>query len=439
MNQDSLVDENTSLLARSDSRLNADLVYTRFSPSKKRLILALICWNGLLSFFVGGVFTVSIPNIARDFGTTTDIVSWSISLCIVSGACGSLLGASNSTYYGRRPIYLIFLPVFVVGSFGVVFSTNVWEMMFFRALQAFGASPGMSVGGASIADIFPVEQRGFAMGTYMGICLLSPSVAPTLAGFAAYYGSWRTIQYILGFAGIIGFFAVFLLFPETSHPGSLGKDRAVAAGKPGVAFVNPFKALGILKSPNITFTKFGISNQVVIGLCFAPIGFGNIIGAPVAGRISDHFVVRWKERRGFWYPEDRLRASIVGALFLVPLSTLAIGIIVETIPTPLGLTLVMVGMFINGIGVDLVMTPTGAYCLDVLQNRSAEVMAATSAFRALVIGISSSFMVPMVHSIGSGWTNAVFSLVAWFGAFLLLVTIHHGQKLREFVDIGYSI
>jgi MFS family permease len=102
-----------------------------------------------------------------------------------------------------------------------------------------------------------------------------------------------------------------------------------------------------------------------------------IVGAPLAGYLSDRIVVTWREKRGSWYPEDRLRATLIGAAFLVPISTLAIGIIIDNIPGPLGLSLIMFGMFLNGIGVDTVLTPCGAYCVDILHHRSAEAMAAT--------------------------------------------------------------
>jgi hypothetical protein len=68
--------------------------------------------------------------------------------------------------------------------------------------------------------------------------------------------------------------------------------------------------------------------------------------------MSDIYIIRWKKlRSGVWYPEDRLRAAIPGALFLVPLTMIASGLLVEYVPGPVGLVLNLISLFINGLGV----------------------------------------------------------------------------------------
>ena len=76
-----------------------------------------------------------------------------------------------------------------------------------------------------------------------------------------------------------------------------------------------------------------------------------LVGAPLAGRLSDRIVVYYRKKRGGeWYPEDRLRATLLGAL-IVPLSVLASGLLTEYVPGTLGLTLNLVCLFMNGFGV----------------------------------------------------------------------------------------
>lgn len=121
------------------------------------------------------------------------------------------------------------------------------------------------------------------------------------------------------------------------------------------------------------------------------------VGAPIAGHLSDKYIRTWKAKRGFWYPEDRLRASLIGALILVPLSVLGSGLLTQYVGGPIGLTLNLLCLFINGLGVghtvaidwflsfsltffnrrkvDLVLGPSAAYIMDILQSRSAEAMA----------------------------------------------------------------
>lgn len=77
-----------------------------------------------------------------------------------------------------------------------------------------------------------------------------------------------------------------------------------------------------------------------------------LVGAPIAGLISDHTVMRWrKKRKGIWYPEDRLRASLIPLALIVPLPVVAFGFINTFVDGSLGLGLSLLCLFINGIGV----------------------------------------------------------------------------------------
>lgn len=78
------------------------------------------------------------------------------------------------------------------------------------------------------------------------------------------------------------------------------------------------------------------------------------VGAPIAGRIADKTIIRWKEKRGgVWYPEDRLRASIWGGLIFSPLSVLGCGLITHYIEGRTGLILCLIMLFVNGVGVSV--------------------------------------------------------------------------------------
>jgi hypothetical protein len=70
--------------------------------------------------------------------------------------------------------------------------------------------------------------------------------------------------------------------------------------------------------------------------------------------MSDKVLVKWRGRRGgVWYPEDRLRAAIPGALFLVPLSVLCSGLLTQFVDGKIGLFLNLVCLLVNGLGVSI--------------------------------------------------------------------------------------
>jgi MFS family permease len=80
----------------------------------------------------------------------------------------------------------------------------------------------------------------------------------------------------------------------------------------------------------------------------------DVVGAPISGYLSDMVVRRWKDKRnGVWVPEDRLRATYVGGLILVPLSVVAAGLTTTYIDGPVGLAINLVCLFTNGLGVSI--------------------------------------------------------------------------------------
>ncbi|KAF8803996.1 MFS general substrate transporter [Phlegmacium glaucopus] len=456
--------EETPLLPPRNLDHDHNEVYKRFTPARKRGILAIVSFTGLIPLFVSGTFIPSIPQIAKDLDSTGPIVGLAVSVSILATSLGTLFGASYSTFYGRKPVYLTALPLLFLGSLGVASSRTIPQLMSWRFIQAIGASPGLAVGTGVIGDIYRLEERGQAMGIFFAAVLLGPALAPLLAVkfilisfwfcFAAHYYSWRLLQQFLGLVGLFVFFLIMFFLPETYHPGERGVDKLDPSQLPKwrPVILNPLRPLWLLRSPNLlavvlllvplAYTigvRYNIKNEALIGACFLPAGVGNMIGAPLAGRLSDRIVVYYRKKRGGeWYPEDRLRATLPGALILVPLSVLISGLLTEYVPGTLGLVLNLICLFINGVGVDIVTSPSAAYFVDLVHSRSAEAIVANNTFCSLLISIAFSGILPMIGTYGLVVTNTASALLAWLGFGLLWFTIEYGERLRAVVDVGFS-
>ncbi|KIJ12566.1 Drug:H+ antiporter-1 family protein [Paxillus involutus ATCC 200175] len=437
-------------------------IYDRFSTAQKRTIVSIVSFAGLVPFFVSGSFVPSIPQVAKDLDATPAVVSLAVSLSVFAAAIGALVWSAYSAYYGRRPMYLWGMPFMSIGSFAVASSSNLSSLLFWRFVQTFGGAGGMSLGAAVIGDIYKLEERGTAMGSFFGATLVGLAIAPLCGGVAAEYWSWRGLHLALGVWGLLQMLLIHIFLPETAHPNTRGVDKLVRSRKM-VVWVNPFSSLGLLRSPNLmavtlangfvlvsdfvlliplAYTigvRYNITSDALIGACFLPNGLGNLIGAPISGYLSDMVVRRWKDKRnGVWIPEDRLRATYVGGLILVPLSVVAAGLTTTYIDGPVGLAINLVCLFTNGLGVDLVMVPIGAYNVDIMHSRSAEVMAATMAFRSLFLAPISGLIIPSIETIGVAATNGAAALLALVGYFLIWLTIRYGHRMRAYVDVGYS-
>ncbi|KAJ7714934.1 MFS general substrate transporter [Mycena olivaceomarginata] len=464
-----MASEDTPLLV-SDAELAHEALYNRFSPSRKRTIVALVSCSAILPMFASGSFIPSIPQIAADLNSTGPIVSFAVSLSIFGAALGSMLFATYSGYYGRRPMYLFGLPLLCLGSIGVATAKTIPQLMVFRFIQAFGTSGGLAVGGGVIGDIYKLTERGTAMGIFFAASLLGNAISPIVGGnkmisHQSRYSSWRNVQFGLFFVGLFVFLGMFALLPETSIPEESEETTIDRERKFKWVWLNPFSCLWLLRSPNLLFVactiagatvlytdyallvpiaytigaRYNITNEAIIGACFFPMGLGNIIGAPLAGMLSDRAVIKWRKRRGgVWVPEDRLRATLLGAATFVPLSIVLCGLITHFIPGPLGLALNLFCFFFNGLGVDLVLSPSSAYNVDVMHSQSSQMLAASVGLRSLLLSTAISGIVPSINHFGVLITNTAVGIIAWGGFILLWLTIKYGDKMRAWVDVGYS-
>ncbi|KAJ7897559.1 MFS general substrate transporter, partial [Mycena olivaceomarginata] len=329
---------------------------------------------------------------------------------------------------GRRPVYLFGL--LCVGSLGVGTATRVPELMFWRLIQAFGSSGGMSGGGGVIADLYKLTERGTAMGIFLAAALLGNALAPVIGGWVAHYASWRYLQLaLLAFGGLLTV-AMALYLPETSHPGTTGLEKLASAERSKADAVGGAETdSDSVDEPDnerarfrwVTFSsaaalvtefglqvpmattigvRYGITNEALIGACFIPMGLGNILGAPLAGWLSDR--------------ADRLRgSSALGAGLLVPLSILASGAITTWVPGT----------------VDLVLSPGSSYSVDV-------VMAASAGVRSMFLAAVVAGILPSIERYGVLGTDAIAAGIAWAGAIWLV--IQYGDRMRAWLDIGYS-
>ena len=89
-----------------------------------------------------------------------------------------------------------------------------------------------------------------------------------------------------------------------------------------------------------------------------------LVGAPLAGYLADRAVINGRARRGGeWVPEDRLRATLFGALVLVPLSVLLSGIAIDYVHGAVGIAINVVCLFVNGVAVRQIPMLIGAILL----------------------------------------------------------------------------
>jgi multidrug resistance protein len=238
----------------------------------------------LLILFVGvlmgaldlAIIGPALPAIQADLGIDPRALAWIFNIYVLFQLMGTPLMAKLSDRFGRRPIYVVNLALFGVGSL-ILAITNSFEVLLVgRAIQGFGAGGIFPVASAVIGDTFPPEKRGSTLGLLGAVFGIAFLIGPILGGILLRF-SWHWL-FLINLPVVVWLIwrALRLL------PGS------------GAAARKPFDAAGalllsaVLGSVAIVFTELDSSNFLasLTSLPVAPFAVLAVVLAPVFWRVE---------------------------------------------------------------------------------------------------------------------------------------------------------
>ena len=189
-------------VAGRGGRLQDDCLQKRVTS---RQLIAGSAIIGSIGTFSLHVLLPALPAIASAMQVAPHAAQLLISLSILSIALGNLIVAPLSDRYGRRPIVLFSLGLFVLGSAAGIVATSLDMLVVSRVVQAFGGGAAMSVMRATILDHFGPARAAAALAATATAILIAPMLAPTLGGFVLEWLDWRAVFALSGIMGLFTF------------------------------------------------------------------------------------------------------------------------------------------------------------------------------------------------------------------------------------------
>ena len=138
-------------------------------------ILAAITALGPMSM---QIFLPALPAIQDAFNVSPMQAQLVLSTSLISIAISALAYGPASDRYGRRPVMLIGLTIFLIGSLICVISTSIWVLIFGRIVQAIGGASGMVLSRAIIRDLYDRETAARMLAYMVTVLVFAPMVAP---------------------------------------------------------------------------------------------------------------------------------------------------------------------------------------------------------------------------------------------------------------------
>ncbi len=254
------------------AKLQADPHYWRF------LVFFLVIISALGSF-VNDMYTPALPAMTRFFGCSIPLAQMGLTMGMIGLALGQIILGPVSDTYGRKPVLIGSISLFIVAAVASVFSPNIHVFNLCRLFQGLGASGGYFLARTIPADVYSGRNLAKLMAIVGAINGFAPASAPVIGGVTADHFGWRGVFVVLAvFAALILFLSPYM---KETHPRAASTSgifsRAVGGYKRLLSNYRfmihvSFKgtALGLLfayisATPFILQTHYGLS-QTVYGL-----------------------------------------------------------------------------------------------------------------------------------------------------------------------------
>jgi MFS transporter, DHA1 family, multidrug resistance protein len=245
------------------------------------------------------IFMPSMPGLQKTFGIPYATAQLTLTLYLIGMAVCQLGYGPLSDRFGRRPLLLIGLSIFVCASILAIFAPSIEWLIAARLLQAIGGSAGIVLARAMVRDVFTREQSASMISYITMAFVMAPMVAPAIGGYLDGYAGWRGGFWLLSVLGSIVLIAAWFTLPETHVNRGPAQDGANLFSGAAQLFSIPrfvTYTLTLAFTSAVFFSFLGGAPHMMVdvlhhtpveyGLWFAVVSIGYMCGNFFSGRYT---------------------------------------------------------------------------------------------------------------------------------------------------------
>jgi DHA1 family bicyclomycin/chloramphenicol resistance-like MFS transporter len=234
------------------------------------VLLAAIAAAGPVSL---NIYLPALPAVQAAFGASVPDVQLTLSLALLAYASGLLMYGPLADRFGRRPVLLVSLVIFLAGTFLCLIAPSLGLLIAGRCVQAFGTAAGLIVSRAIVSDLFPRERMARTIASLTMVMVIGPTVSPSIGGWLVAQFGWRSVFAVMVVVGVAILLAVWRRLPET-------RDTAV----PTIGLREQWHAarrlLGLPAFAGLTFQGATIYTVFLVFVSTAPHVMATGLGRP---------------------------------------------------------------------------------------------------------------------------------------------------------------
>jgi EmrB/QacA subfamily drug resistance transporter len=184
-----------------------------YTQREKLLTMVGVLLIMLLASLDQTIVDTAMPHIITDL-QGFNLYTWVTTAYLLTSTVMVPIYGKLSDIFGRKPIFLIGVVLFLLGSAASGTSQTMTELIAFRAFQGLGAAALMPIAMAVVGDLFTPRERGKWQGVTGAVFGLSSILGPTAGGWITDHASWRWVFYINLPVGIAALLVLIFLMPS---------------------------------------------------------------------------------------------------------------------------------------------------------------------------------------------------------------------------------
>jgi DHA1 family bicyclomycin/chloramphenicol resistance-like MFS transporter len=270
---------------------------SRRQPVPVPLILLLIAASAISPLALN-IFVPSMPGMRSVFAVDFATVQLTLSLYFAGIAVSQVVIGPLSDRFGRRPVLLVGIALFVVASGVCATTTSIDALILGRIVQAAGGCTGIVLSRAMVRDLFDRDQAASMLGyVTMGMAVV-PMLAPAIGGVIDTWYGWRATFVLVGLVGAVVLVLIYARLPETNRSRVGGSVGSLLRAHGGLIRSLPFwgytltAAFGslcffaFLSGASYVMTEVLGRSTAEYGIYFALAAPGYILGNYLSGRLA---------------------------------------------------------------------------------------------------------------------------------------------------------
>lgn len=250
----------------------------------------------------------ALPEMARALATDYGTIQLTLSFYLVASALAQIGLGPITDKYGRRPVALAGMAIFVLGSAASVFATSVLMLVLGRIVQAAGGVTGFVVSRAVIRDLYGRDVAASKLGYVTMAMVIVPMLSPLVGGWIVLHFGYTAVFVFMAAAGAVALIFATVDLSETRQKGDsemgvsfmsaytfLITSRAFVAHSLTMGFTSATFFTFLAGSPYVVIelqqtspASFGLW-WVIASIAFM---FGNFVAGRLGERIGSNMLVR---------------------------------------------------------------------------------------------------------------------------------------------------